>query len=76
MKDINDIINTMVDNYYKDQKIIDTNEDSDQTYDLDEDLEAERLSGLRDQHEDEGLCTCGELLDACPDAYEHLSSGV
>ena len=39
-------------------------------------LEAERLSGLQDQHEDEGLCTCGEPLDACPDAYEHLSGGV
>ena len=43
---------------------------------LNAELEAERLSGLQDQHEDEGLCTCGEPLDACPDAYEHLSGGA
>ena len=71
-----DVVNTIVDNYYKDQKVIDTNEDSDQTYDLDEDLEAERLIGLQDQHEDAGLCTCGEPLDACPDVYEHLTQGA
>ena len=43
---------------------------------LNAELEAERLSGLQDQQEDDGLCTCGEPLDACPDAYEHLSGGA
>ena len=71
-----EVITKMIDNYYRDQKIIDTNEDSDQTYDLDEDLEAERLIGLQDQHEDAGLCTCGDSLDACPDVYEHLTQGA
>jgi hypothetical protein len=35
-----------------------------------DDREAERLSGLRDQHEQENNneCLCGELLDMCPDA--------
>ncbi len=43
---------------------------------LNAELEAERLSGLQDQHEDEGLCVCGEPLDKCPDGYEHMSGGV
>jgi hypothetical protein len=40
--------------------------------------EAERLSGLRDQHEQENNneCLCGELLDTCPDAYAHITGGV
>ena len=40
------------------------------------DLEAERLSGLQDQHEDDGLCICGEKINDCPDAYAHMSDGV
>jgi hypothetical protein len=32
-----DVVNTIVDNYYKDQKVIDTNENSDQTYETNED---------------------------------------
>ena len=39
-------------------------------------LEAERLSGLQDQHEDTGLCTCGETIADCDDAYEHITRGV
>ena len=34
---LTDVVNTIVDNYYKDQKVIDTNENSDQTYETNED---------------------------------------
>ena len=43
---------------------------------LEKEMEDERLSGLQDQHEDDGLCICGEPLDKCPDGYEHMSGGV
>ena len=26
--------------------------------------------------EEEELCTCGEELESCPDAYVHMTSGV
>ena len=26
--------------------------------------------------EEEGTCMCGEKLDICPDAYEHMTHGV
>ena len=26
--------------------------------------------------EEEGTCMCGEKLDKCPDAYEHMTHGV
>jgi len=39
-------------------------------------LEAERLSGLQDQHEDEGLCTCGETIADCDESYTHMTGGV
>lgn len=26
--------------------------------------------------EEEELCTCGEELESCPDAYVHITSGV
>jgi hypothetical protein len=32
-----EVITKMIDNYYRDQKIIDTNENSDQTYETNED---------------------------------------
>ena len=39
------------------------------------DLEAERLSALQDQQQD-SLCICGEKINDCPSAYEHMSGGV
>ena len=39
-------------------------------------LEAERLSGLQDQHEDDGLCTCGETIADCDESYTHMTGGV
>ena len=27
-------------------------------------------------HGDEDICMCGEPLDDCPDAYEHMTHGV
>ena len=39
------------------------------------DLEAERLSGLLDQQQD-NMCICGEKINDCPDAYAHMSDGV
>ena len=44
--------------------------------DIEKEMEDERLSALQDQHEDDGLCICGEPLDKCPDGYEHMSGGV
>tara|TARA_B100001093_G_scaffold66428_1_gene56419 strand:+ start:75 stop:203 length:129 start_codon:yes stop_codon:yes gene_type:complete len=38
--------------------------------------EQERISGLQDQHEDTGLCTCGEKIDDCSDAYAHITGGA
>jgi len=38
--------------------------------------EEERLSGLQDQHEDTGLCTCGALIPDCDDAYAHITGGA
>tara|TARA_R100000541_G_scaffold6345_1_gene13852 strand:- start:285 stop:476 length:192 start_codon:yes stop_codon:yes gene_type:complete len=43
---------------------------------LNAEMEAERLSGLQDQHEDTGLCTCGVMIADCDDAYEHITRGV
>lgn len=39
-------------------------------------MEEERLSGLQDQQEDKRICACGEMLDECPDAYAHITSGA
>jgi hypothetical protein len=43
-----------------------------------DEVEQERLSGLRDQHEQETqeYCLCGELLYKCDDAYAHITGGV
>ena len=38
--------------------------------------EEERLSGLQDQHEDIGLCTCGVMIADCDDAYAHITGGA
>ena len=38
--------------------------------------EEERMSGLKDQHEDTGLCTCGVLISDCDDAYAHITGGA
>ena len=38
--------------------------------------EQERMAGLQDQHEDTGLCTCGEKIDDCPDSYAHVTGGA
>ena len=45
---------------------------------LNAELEAERLSGLQDQHEQgtPEYCLCGELLHECDDAYAHITRGV
>ena len=43
---------------------------------LNAELETERLSGLQDQNEDTGLCTCGVMIADCDDAYAHITGGA
>ena len=43
--------------------------------DLEKEMEDERLSAL-DQQKYDDMCICGEKLDDCTTAYEHMSGGV
>ena len=33
-------------------------------------------TGFKYKHEDEELCTCGEKIDDCRDAYAHITGGA
>ena len=38
--------------------------------------EQAQVDAYNDSHEDNGeICMCGKAIDACPDAYSHMTQG-